>query len=293
MGETLSSKVFLGASVLQHVPRGALRRFAREATERSEHLSENAEPGIVVNSASALLSKREKALPDWVDLQTRFLILADVPEPALLRLPSVLGLHKPDLRLHVTRDVGAIKRLLLSQYRKEAWEGIVDAYPLSDSLVLISGDMTIREFPRARLPRVRRLSIESFENFQIDPSGSFLSWADGEILLGPSQMLQAVDPMYLADVEIRRYEMAKVSLAVLDMRVEHGLKQTEIPGLSDRHVRRLENNETRLTVDASSKLAAAFGMDIRTFLAELSRRLTRLQSSSVSTRSAESLSAFV
>ena len=87
-------------------------------------------------------------------------------------------------------------------------------------------------------------------------------------------MLQAVDPMYLADVEIRRYEMEKTSLALLAMRKTRQLKQAEIRGLSERHVRRLEKEKTRLTVDAASKFANAFGLTLPEFLDELSRRIT-------------------
>ena len=95
--------------------------------------------------------------------------------------------------------------------------------------------------------------------------------------MGPSQMLQAVDPMYLSDVEIRRYQMENVSQALLDMRNDRHLKQTEIPGLSERHVRRLENEEARLTVEAATSFAGAFGLTLPGFLDELSERITALR----------------
>ena len=84
--------------------------------------------------------------------------------------------------------------------------------------------------------------------------------------------------MYLADIEIKRYQMEKISLVIHDMRTERFLKQTDIEGLSDRHVRRLENEEIRLTVDAAAKLASSFRMDLPEFLDELSRRVTAVQS---------------
>ena len=90
-------------------------------------------------------------------------------------------------------------------------------------------------------------------------------------------MLQAADPMHLADVEIRRYEMENVSQALLDMRNDRHLKQTEIPGLSERHVRRLEHEEARLTVEAATRFAGAFGLTLSGFLDELSERITALR----------------
>jgi len=88
--------------------------------------------------------------------------------------------------------------------------------------------------------------------------------------------------MFRADVEIRRYEVEKISLAVLDMRKERRLKQTDIEGLSDRHVRRLENEEIRLSVDAAKKLARAFGLSLSEFLEEMSQRVTATSSLSAS-----------
>jgi transcriptional regulator with XRE-family HTH domain len=85
--------------------------------------------------------------------------------------------------------------------------------------------------------------------------------------------------MYLADIEIQRYEMEKVSLALLDMREERGLRQGDIEGLSERHVRRLEQEKkTRLTVDAAGKFASAFDLTLSDFLDELSQRVTAVQS---------------
>jgi hypothetical protein len=86
---------------------------------------------------------------------------------------------------------------------------------MEDSLVTILGDMSARQFPINRLPRVRQFEPAAVRRFEIDSAGSYLHWSDGDVHLGPSQMLQAVDPMYLSDVEIRRYQMANVSQARL------------------------------------------------------------------------------
>ena len=251
-----------------------MRRLAQELMESERPTIDKT---VVVACASWLLQTSGKGLPAWVDSETRYLVVADIPEPAILRLAAVLGLRKPHLRLHVSRDTGIVKRLVLAQARREPWEGIVDAYALEDQLVVVLGDMTIREFPNERLPKIRTMAPADVERFEIDESGSFLHWQKGDVHLGASQLLQAVDPLYLTDVEIRRYALEKVSLALLDMRTERGLKQTDVPGLSDRTVRRLENEEVRLTVDAAEKLAAAFDLDLSAFLDELSARVTALR----------------
>ena len=82
---------------------------------------------------------------------------------------------------------------------------------------------------------------------------------------------------FLAEVEIRRYGMENVSQALRDMRHERGRKQTEVSGLSERHVRRLEKEEIRLTVEAASKFARALGLTLSEFMDELSGRITGLR----------------
>lgn len=234
-------------------------------------------PSLVVALAGELIGQDRIELPSWVDTETRYLVVLDVPEQAIPHLSSTLRLHKPDQRLRVCRDPLVVKRLIIALKRPVPWEGILDAYVLEGSLVLVLGDMSVREFPIKELPRVGCLVPGVLNNFTIDSAGSYLYWPDRDVHMGPSQMLQAVDPMYLADVEIRRYEMENVSQAIEDMRHIRQLKQTEIRGLSERHVRRLEKEKVRLTVDAATKFANAFGLSLSGFLDELSERITTLR----------------
>ncbi len=268
------SHIFFGGTVEDCLPDADFRSLARQlaATART-----GPSQTLVVARASELIGPDRLALPDWVDTETRYLVLLDVPEQAALRLASALRLHKPDQRLRVCRDPQVVKRLVIALKRPAAWEGILDAFVLGDALVVVLGDMSEREFPIRRLPRIRRFEPAVVGRFEIDSAGSYLYWPDHDVHMGPSQMLQAVDPIYLSDVEIRRYEMEKVSLALLDMRNDRHLKQTDIPGLSERHVRRLEKENARLTVEAAARFASAFAMTLPEFLDELSERITALR----------------
>lgn len=252
--------------------------FRSLATRLSATTHPGSAPGVVVALASELIGPDRVGLPGWVDTDTRYLVVLDVPEQAVLRLASILRLHKPDQRLQVCRDPSVVKRLVIALKRPAPWEGILDAYVLRDTLVVVLGDMSAREFPISRLPRVRRFKSALRRRFVIDSSGSYLHWPDQDVYMGPSQMLQAVDPIYLFDIEIRRYEIANVSQALLDMRKNRQLRQAEIPGLSERHVRRLEKEKVRLTVEAATRFASAFALTLPEFLDELSDRLTALPS---------------
>ena len=271
---TRCGRVFFDPAVLSEVPRGRLRR---RVVELSRHTPADGGASLVVARASSLIRGPEDVLPAWCDAETRYLVLLDVPEPAVLRLPSILRLHRPDQRMHVTRDDGTLRRLVISLSREWPWEGILDAYVLLDSLVVVHGDMTVRSFPIDRVPGLKILGPQGALGFEIAVDGSFLHWPAADLHLGPSQLLQAVDPMYMADVEIERYAREKISVALRDMRSEQGLTQSEIDGLSDRHVRRLEKEEIRLTADAAERFAEAFRMSLPGFLSELGRRITGLR----------------
>ena len=270
------SQVFFCGTVEDCLPDAELRCLARQLIATTCTVPG---PTLVVARASELLRPDRVTLPDWVNTETRYLVVLDMPEQTVLRLASTLRLHKPDRRLQVCRDPSVVKRLVIALTRPAPWEGILDAYVLESALVVVLGDMSVREFPIDRLPRIRRFEPAVVGRFVIDSAGSYLYWPDRDVHMGPSQMLQAVDPMYLSDVEIRRYEMENVSRVLLDMRKGRRLKQTDIPGLSGRHVRRLEKEAARLTVDAATKFASAFCLTLSEFLDELSERITALRRS--------------
>ena len=209
------------------LPDAEFRSLARQLSTTTHT---GPERSLVVARASEIVGPKRLRLPKWVDRETRYLVVSDVPEQAILRLASTFRLHKPDQRLQVCRDPLVVKRLVIALTRPAPWEGILDAYVLAKSLLVVLGDMSARKFPISKLPKVRGFEPAVLGHFVIDSAGSYLYWPDQNVHMGPSQMLQAVDPMYLSDVEIRRYEMERVSLALLDMRKGSTTEADRDPG---------------------------------------------------------------
>ena len=268
--------VHFSPAVLGEMP-NHIKRSLKPLIEAESGLAPEAEQTLAVVTASEILKHGRDSLPGWVDAGTRFLIFADVPEPALFRLPTILRIHKPDQRIHVTRDPAALKRQAIALNRDHVFEGLIDAYLVELDLFVVHGDLSVRAFPLSRLGFLSELDEEQIRSFQVHTSGSFLQWPSHDLRVGASQLLQAVDPMFLADIAIKRYSAEKMSLALRALRRESGLTQSDIPGLSDRHVRRLENEEVRLTSEAAEKYATALGTSLNEFLEKLSRRLTELR----------------
>lgn len=131
-----------------------------------------------------MIREPNSCVPNWTDAETSYLIVSDVPEPALFRLPTILRVHKPDQRIHVSRDVGAVKRQAIALTRDRAFEGIVDAYVLWRVLWVVLGDMTIRCFPASQVKCLSELSDEDLENLEVHSSGSYLLWPSQDLRVG-------------------------------------------------------------------------------------------------------------
>lgn len=238
---------------------------------------------VVVACAADLLGPDGWRPPrSAVSSETRYLIVANVPVPALVRLASIFDLRRPEQRMHVTPDQRAIVRLLLAQHRDTPLEGIVDAYLLGDALVLLLGDFSIRSFPVGAVPTLRDLNAAERVAFDLDEDGSYLYWPAADLHLGVSQLLQAVDPPYLADIEIRRFPAsAAIGTRIAELREARELRQRDIPGLSERHVRRIEQGIARLTGDSATKLSGALGLSLDGFLAEVGKAAAETRATSL------------
>jgi hypothetical protein len=235
---------------------------------------------VAVACASEVLNGRAKLDVPAGDSETRYLVLIDVPLPALIHLTRKLGVSRPDYRLYQTSDVGAIRRLLIGLSRKQPVLGIVDAYVLGGDLHVLTADFEQRCFPFRKLPLLARLNAATRARLAVDEDGSFLHWAEQDLHVGVSQLLQEVDPAFMADIAIERNERDKVGVAVRLMREERSLTQSDIPGISVRQVSRIEGGVSRLRYAAAQRFAEAFRMDTGAFLNEVGQRAASIRAAS-------------
>ncbi|MFW6198207.1 MAG: helix-turn-helix domain-containing protein, partial [Acidobacteriota bacterium] len=227
--------------------------------------------GVVVARAGEIIVGRAADLPGWaLDARTRYLVIRDVPTPAVLRLPSILGLHKPDRRLHLTDDARGVRRLLVAQSRPHPHEGIVDAYAVGSLLTLLLGDLATRTLVLDEVAALGK--VEDPTDFTIDADGSFLEWPGQDVHLDAPGILDQIDPDHRARRALEALRQDATGVAIVSLREQRGLRQADIPGLSERHVRRIETGESRLTLEAASALARAMRLDVSDFLDELARR---------------------
>lgn len=269
--ELLPTRLFFSAKAWETVPETLRDSF--QVVRASDLGAGEAVPCLFV-FASEILVHAPENLPEWLSgSETRYGVLrGDVPTAELPRISTALSLHKPDQRMHLTEDVSVVGRAVVSLLRDHPIEAILDAWMFDDRLTLLLADLGKRSLDPARIPVLRKMKPGELAGFRIDEDGSYLHWPEADIHLGVSQILQAVDPEYLAQVEIERNALDYTPWALEAWRREAGLRQVDIEGMSERHVRRIEQGVSRLTVSAAEHFANAFGITTREFLDELGRR---------------------
>jgi hypothetical protein len=109
--------------------------------------------------------------------------------------------------------------------------------------------------------------------FTIDADGLFLHWAGADVHLTLEDVLLATDAKLREKAVAKRLASDRAfGAAVRALREEHGLRQADIPGLSARHVRRIEHGFVP-GEDALLRLAAAHGMDPDEYLETITDRM--------------------
>jgi hypothetical protein len=148
---------------------------------------------------------------------------------------------------------------------------IADARVADDRLFVTSCALQQYEVPIDKIAALKSLPQSTRANFTIDDDGSYLHWPEPDIHLGLDAIRAAIDPMANKKAfaaKALRYQ--RYGTAIAKLRLEKGLKQSDIPGLSERQVRRIEHGQGT-TYESLSRLAEAHGMRLDEYLNQLAR----------------------
>jgi hypothetical protein len=108
-------------------------------------------------------------------------------------------------------------------------------------------------------------------SFEVDEDGSYVHWPGPDIHVDLDAIRAALDPKSRAKAEAAKVTRNKrYGAAVARLRAARGLKQSDIKGLSERHVRRIEKGEGASS-DALRRLAESHGMRLDKYLREVAR----------------------
>lgn len=174
---------------------------------------------------------------------------------------------------YIAPDANAVRRLVLARQSGAERELIASASIDDGRLVVWSCEPVRYEVPISEVPALAKLRDEELADFEVSSSGSRLRWRQSAVDINLDTLRVHADPDVRRKHEREaRKEAARYADAIRRFRLERGLTQTDIEGLTDRQVRRLEEGETIPQFETLKKLAAAHQLSINDYLAELAKR---------------------
>ena len=144
---------------------------------------------------------------------------------------------------------------------------IAEARVIGDRLILFSCGMEKFEVPFSSLPALKRIPINERRNFEIADDGSYLYWESADIHLDLDAFRYVTDPEWKYKFDALKANHNQVfGKAISTIRKKHKLRQSDIIGLSERQVSRIEKGEGSTKADTLRLFAKAHGMEFDAYL---------------------------
>jgi hypothetical protein len=168
-----------------------------------------------------------------------------------------------------------LQRLTSAVSSKESFDRILDARIEAGILRVVSTDFKRLDVAIAQIPALASADCARLAEFEIDEDGSFVYWPKLNAHLGWEQLYQIANPEAARKAQQKHREFnVRYGKAVQGVREEVGLKPSEIPGLSEKQLRRIESGKCRLTSNAIQALAKAHGLEANAYLQKLAEALS-------------------
>jgi DNA-binding transcriptional regulator YiaG len=143
---------------------------------------------------------------------------------------------------------------------------IANATVSGDHLSVLCCSMEMLEIPFDAMPALQRISASDRSGFVISEEGSYIYWEGADIHLDIEAFQSAIDPGEKQKFEKLRLQHNQLfGQAIKALRQQYQLKPSDIVGLSERQVRRIESGEGT-KVATLELLAKAQGMELSTYL---------------------------
>jgi hypothetical protein len=183
-------------------------------------------------------------------------------------------------RLHIAREGSAdaverlVYRVAVGLIRRDGHAQIADAWLEEGRLVVLSSTFERMNVPLAKLSKLLGDEPRQIADFEIDDDGSFVYWPHADVHLGWEHFLRLVDPAAALAGRQKQAEFnRRYGAAIRAVREERGLKQSDVPGITARHLRRVEYGETPATRSTLTALARAHGLSLEDYLGAVAKRL--------------------
>lgn len=216
--------------------------------------------------------------------ETRLLVVNE-RQSADTILTRLLGLQiRSPQRLYVADCLGSgkshclavlLQRLTCALGSKDNSGRILDAKIEAGVLRVISPEFERLDVPLAQISALADKEPAILADFAIDEDGSFIHWPNLDVHLGWEQLAQIVNPEAARKAwQKHRQFNIRYGRAVHKVREQAGLKPSDITGISEKQLRRIESGSCRLTCNAVKVLSQAHGLKANGYLQKLAEALS-------------------
>jgi hypothetical protein len=206
-----------------------------------------------------------------------FIIRENIPAEWL---PQMLG--RAELRMvrnilmHSNEDWETPLRVIRAWQFGSQRELIARASVTGDSLIVMNCALESFEIRFDDLSPLKRVPKAQRGHFRLSDSGSYIHWQAGDVHLDIEAIRYATDENWRKKFDLESLTHNKnFGTAIASVRKRHKLDKTDIPGVSDRQLRRIENAGARPGIHTLTALAKAHNKDINAYLDELANYLGR------------------
>ena len=191
-------------------------------------------------------------------------------------LPQMLYEAKLRISRHILVHSGkeVPKRVLMAWSLGCPDQLIAAAQVTHDELFVMACDHSLFRVGFEEMPALKRIPAQHRSSFTISSEGSYMHWPEGDVHIDLDAVRCLKDDAWREKKERERllYDI-RFGEAVATLRKRCGIKQAEIQGLSERHVRRIERGE-RTRIDTLAIVARSHGLSLKEYLDEIAEMLT-------------------
>ena len=179
--------------------------------------------------------------------------------------------------LIVHSDPHVLPRILNAYSIETEQELIADARVVNHQLIVLNCAGNTYDVPFADLKTIGIQTEADIRNFEIEEDGSYLYWPTHDVHLDIQSIREMTDETFKEKAKIERLQSDKAfGQAVATFRKQHNLKQSDIQGLSTRHIRRIEKGANTKTTSLKH-FAKAHNLTLNTYLNELANLMQTMK----------------
>jgi hypothetical protein len=180
-----------------------------------------------------------------------------------------------NLIVHHHADIPA--RVLRARTIGAADDLIADARFVEGCLVLLSCSGKTYEIELSNISALSKAPENTVRNFEVERDGSYVYWPGLDVHLDMGTVHNLCDPSYEERANHDRIQSDELfGKAIAKVRQMHHLRQSDVRGLSERQVRRIEFG-SRPRVSSLNLLAKAHHLSPNQYLDEVAREIQGLR----------------